>query len=85
MFQTLEKGETNMNEKDFEMQSIQIVELLIKHNKMSREHAIKLWFSSKTYNEILKRNLTYISATCAYSELMAELNHNPRWFTGVYM
>lgn len=46
---------------------------------MSREVATKTWFSSKTYQEIIKRKLTYISAMRAYTELKMEFEKNPNW------
>lgn len=63
----------------FYSQSITIIEHLIKEDKMSRESAIKLWFNSKTYNEIIKRNLTYISAMRAYFELRLEKENDSEW------
>lgn len=72
-----------MNE-NFEGQSETLINLLIKHNNMNEETARTTWYGSKTYREILKRELTYISATRAYGELMMELNNNPDWMTGVY-
>jgi len=74
-----------MSERNFEIQSEILVGLLMQHRNLSREVAIKVWFNSKTYKEILRRGLTFMSATCAYSELVMELNNNPRWMKGVYL
>ena len=40
---------------------------------------MKLWFNSKTYNEIVNRGLTYISAMRAYYELNLELKKSTEW------
>ena len=64
----------------FESQSETIVNRLVKIRDINREQAIKMWFGSKTYKEILLRNLTYISAMRAYMELEMENNNDPEWF-----
>ena len=40
---------------------------------------MKYWFSSKTYSEIIKREITYISAMRAYTELELEAKEDPEW------
>ena len=72
-----------MPEKPFESQSYTIIETLLQEDKLSREKAEKFWYESKTYKEILKRKLTYISAMRAYYELAKEKNGDPRWMEGV--
>lgn len=67
----------------FESQSITLIEHLIKNNNMTREQAIKLWFNSKTYKEIIKRNITYISAMKALFELERELTNHPEWMKNI--
>ncbi|MCR5122408.1 MAG: hypothetical protein K6B74_08315 [Ruminococcus sp.] len=69
---------------DFELQSMQLIDILVTKDNMSRESAAKLWFGSETYKEIFRRGLTFISATCAYSELLLEKNKNPEWLKGYY-
>ena len=63
----------------FESQSITIIEHIMKDNNASRKDAMKLWFNSKTYNEIIKRKLTYISAMRAYYELNLEIKGSSEW------
>ena len=65
----------------FDSQSITIIEHLMKEEKLSRQDAMTLWFSSKTYKEIIRRKLTYISAMRGYWELNLELEKNPKWMT----
>lgn len=67
------------NKIPFESQSITVVEHIMKDNNISREDAIKMWFNSKTYNEIVNRKLTYISAMRAYYELKLEYQKSPDW------
>ena len=69
----------NTTRKPFESQSITIVKHIVENDHLSREDAIKLWFSSKTYKEIIRRNLTYISAMRAYFELELEHEKSPDW------
>lgn len=64
---------------DFESQSITVVEKIMKDSNISRKEAEKIWFNSKTYSEILRRKLTFISAMRAYYELGLEINGNPDW------
>ncbi len=64
---------------DFKSQSETIIDTLTNKNNMSREQAIKFWFTSMTYNEIMRRKLTYISAMRAYTELEMEYQKNPDW------
>lgn len=64
---------------DFESQSITVVEQIMKDSNIPRKEAEKLWFNSKTYSEILRRKLTYISAMRAYYELGLEISGNPDW------
>ena len=64
---------------DFDSQSELIVGFLIQNYNMSREDAMKLWFNSKTYSEIYRRRLFYVSATRAYSELFMEMEQNDEW------
>lgn len=64
---------------NFESQSITLIETLMKRHSMSREIATKTWFNSKTYHEIIKRKITYISAMRAYTELTMEFENNPNW------
>ena len=45
----------------------------------SKEIAEKLWFSSKTYEEIIRRGLTYTSAMGALYEVDMEIEGNPNW------
>ena len=63
----------------FESQSITVIEHIMKDNNASRQDAIKLWFNSKTYNEIVSRKLTYISAMRAYYELNLEIKGSSEW------
>lgn len=63
----------------FESQTITIIERIMKDKNVSREDAVKLWLNSKTYNEILKRKLTYISAMRAYYELNLEIKGSSEW------
>ena len=63
----------------FESQSITVVEHIMKNSNLSREDAIKMWFNSKTYHEIVRRKLTYISAMRAYYELELEHKNSPDW------
>lgn len=63
----------------FESQSITIIERIMEYDSMSREQAMQTWFMSKTYNEIIARGLTYISAMRAYFELKLEMEGNPEW------
>lgn len=56
-----------------------IMENLMQENKLSREQAIKDWFNSKTYSEMIRRNLTFISGTRAYDELKLERENSPNW------
>ena len=65
----------------FDSQSITIVEQIMQDKKLSRQDAMTLWFSSKTYQEIIRRKLTYISAMSGYLELNLELEKNPKWMT----
>ena len=65
----------------FDSQSITIIEQIMKDKKLSRQDAMTLWFSSKTYKEIIRRKLTYISAMRGYWELNLELEKNPKWMT----
>ena len=67
----------------FESQSITLIEHLIKHKGMSREEACKLWFNSKTYKEIIRRNVTYLSAMKALFELERELSNHPEWMKNI--
>lgn len=53
----------------------------IKDKKLSRQDAMTLWFSSQTYEDIIRRKLTYISAMRGYWELNLELEKNPKWMT----
>ena len=64
---------------NFESQSETIIEKLINDKELSREQAIKLWLKSKTYGEIIKRNITFVSAMRAYNELDMELNNHSEW------
>ena len=73
-----------MEHDDFYSQSITIVENLMNYDNMSREGAMKLWFNSKTYHEILRRRLTYISAMRAYSELKLENENNSEWMENTF-
>lgn len=63
----------------FESQSITIIERIMKDKNASRQEAMKLWFNSKTYNEIVARKLNYISAMRAYYELNLEIKKSPEW------
>lgn len=63
----------------FESQSITIIEHIMRDKNATRQDAMKLWFNSKTYNEIVNRGLTYISAMRAYYELNLELKKSPEW------
>ena len=65
----------------FDSQSITIIGQIMKDKKLSRQDAMTLWFSSKTYKEIIRRKLTYISAMRGYWELNLELEKNPKWMT----
>lgn len=65
----------------FESQSITVIEHIIDNKHISRESAIKLWFNSKTYKEIIRRDLTFISAMRAYYELELEYKKSPDWMT----
>lgn len=69
---------------DFKSQSITLIDTLIKRHNMSREAAAKTWFNSKTYHEIIKRKLTYISAMRAYFELKMEFEDHPNWMQGPF-
>lgn len=73
-----------MNNSQFESQSATVVDLLVQRDNMSRETAMKQWFNSKTYEEILRRKLTFISATRAYSELLMEKNNNEEWMKNAF-
>ena len=64
---------------NFESQSETIIEKLIADKDLNREQAMKLWFRSKTYSEIVRRCITYISAMRAYTELEMELKNNGEW------
>ena len=64
---------------NFESQSITLIQTLVKRDNMSLEEAEKIWFNSKTYHEIIKRKLTYISAMRAYFELKKEFEEHPDW------
>lgn len=68
-----------MSVNDFTMQSQTIIELLMQRHNMDRTRAMQIWFKSKTYAEILRRKLFYISATRAYSELLLEQQNNSEW------
>ncbi len=68
-----------MHIKDFDSQSELIVGFIMKNHDMNREEAMKAWYNSKTYAEINKRELFYISATRAYSELLMEWDNNDEW------
>ena len=63
----------------FQSQSETILETLVKEKGMSIQEASTLWFNSRTYNEIVKRQLTYISAMRGLFELNKELNNDPTW------
>ena len=63
----------------FESQSETIIEKLVNDRRITREEAIKTWFNSKTYNEIVKKKITYISAMRAYIELELEESNDPDW------
>ena len=63
----------------FESQSITIIERIMKDKNISRQEALNIWFNSRTYNEIIRRNVTFISAMRAYFELNLELTNNPEW------
>ena len=63
----------------FKSQSEIVVDTLVKRNNMTKEQAVRMWFNSRTYNEILRRNITYISAMRAYFELELEINNDPDW------
>ena len=65
----------------FDSQSITIIEQIMKDKKLSRQDAMTLWFSSKTYEELIRRKLTYISAMRGYWALNLELEKNPKWMT----
>ena len=80
---TLYEGKTNMKiirNNLFQSQSKTIVDFPSKNKNMSRKQALKYWFGSKTYKEIFKRNLIYISAMRAYDELEMEQANDPLWF-----
>lgn len=64
---------------DFQSQSETIINTLVNKDKMSREQAVKTWFNSMTYKEILRRNITFISAMRAYTELKMEYRKDPDW------
>lgn len=64
---------------NFKSQSEIVVDTLVKRNNMTKEQAVRMWFNSRTYNEILRRNITYISAMRAYFELELEINNDPDW------
>lgn len=51
----------------------------MKDKNASRQEAMKLWFNSKTYKEIVDRKLNYISAMRAYYELNLEIKKSPEW------
>lgn len=71
-------SEVIMNNK-FESQSETIVEQLIRDKHITREEALKMWFRSQTYKEILERDITYISAMRAYTELEMERTGDTKW------
>ena len=64
---------------NFKSQSEIVVDTLVKRNNMTKEQAVRMWFNSRTYNEILRRNITYISAMRTYFELELEINNDPDW------
>ena len=68
-----------MKNSNFESQSETIIEKLVEDKNISREEAIKLWLNSKTYEEIVKRKITYISAMRAYIEFEMEQNNDDEW------
>lgn len=64
---------------DFTSQSELIIDFIMQNLGLNREGAMKLWFNSKTYSEICRRQLFYISATRAYSELLMEMQYSDEW------
>ena len=68
----------------FESQSIQVIQRLMDKKHMTRELAMKTWFNSQTYKEILKQKLTYISAMRAFYELELEETNNPDWMRNAF-
>lgn len=73
-----------MQIKDFNDQSELVVGFIMQKHNMNREDAMKAWFNSKTYAEIYRRQLFYISATRAYSELYMEWQNNPDWMRNLF-
>ena len=69
----------NMLVNDFDSQSELIIGFLMKNQNMSKDDAEKEWFQSKTYSEIIRRKLFYVSASRAYSELLMEQQNNDEW------
>ena len=69
-----------INKEDpFWSQSETLIEHLVDERGYSEEAAEKLWFNSKTYKEIIRRELTYISAMRALYELDKELEGKTDW------
>ena len=68
-----------MKIKDFNDQSELVVSYIMQNYNMNRENAMKAWYNSRTCSEIYNRQLFYISATRAYSELLMEWQNNDEW------
>ena len=66
-------------EAPFWSQSETLIEHLVDERGYDKEIATELWYNSKTYKEIIRRELTYISAMRALYELDMELEKHPDW------
>ena len=73
-----------MKSKKFASQSEILIEQLMKDYCVDESEARCIWYNSRTYKEIVKKNLLHITAMNAYLELQLELSNNPQWFNSIY-
>lgn len=73
-----------MKSKKFTSQSEILLEQLMKDYCVDESEAKCIWYNSRTYKEIVKKNLLHITAMDAYLELQLELSNNPLWLKSVY-
>lgn len=60
-------------------QAVIVIKQLMDKDNMNRGDACKVWYESKTKEEIIKRDLYYISGMRCYWELMLELSKHKNW------
>lgn len=75
------RNEEYITKQLYDNQTSFIIKSLMESKSMSLKDAIELWYRSKTRQAIQKSgtDLSFVSRTRCYDELLMELENNPMW------